>query len=122
VFFTSGENTMDCIFCKISAGELPATILYRDEQVLAFQDLHPRAPQHTLIIPHKHISTLNDLTEAESSLVGHMVKTASDLAKQQKIADSGYRVVFNCNAGAGQTVFHIHLHILGGRPMEWPPG
>lgn len=113
---------MDCIFCKIAQKEIPATILYQDEQVIAFEDLHPRAPIHKLIIPRKHIATLNDLTKEDENLGGHMLYTAQQLAKQLNIAEDGYRVVMNCNKDAGQVVFHIHLHLLGGRSMNWPPG
>jgi len=113
---------MDCLFCKIATGKIPATIIYRDDWVVAFDDIHPQAPQHKLIIPQKHIATLNDLQEEDNELIGHMIQTASQLAKQLAIADEGYRVVLNCNAGAGQTVFHVHLHLLGGRPLTWPPG
>jgi len=113
---------MDCIFCKIANKELPAKFVYEDEHVLAFDDLHPRAPVHKLIIPRKHIATLNDLTEDDLSVVGHALHAAKKIAKENGIAESGYRVVNNCNAGAGQTVFHIHFHLLGGREMTWPPG
>jgi histidine triad (HIT) family protein len=113
---------MDCVFCQIIRQEIPTKIIYQDDLVLAFDDLHPRAPQHKLIIPRKHIATLNDLQEEDTLLAGHLLQTTRHLAKELKIADSGYRVVLNCNAGAGQAVFHIHLHLLGGRPMTWPPG
>lgn len=113
---------MDCIFCKIIRQEIPATIIYQDDKVIAFDDLHPRAPTHKLIIPRKHIATLNDLQAADTNLAGHMLYVAQQLAKQEGIAEGGYRVVMNCNAGAGQAVFHIHLHLLGGRSMNWPPG
>ncbi len=113
---------MDCIFCKIANKELPAVISYEDPDVVVFDDLHPRAPIHKLIIPRKHISTLNDLAESDKPLAGHLMYTAQRLAKELGIAEDGYRVVMNCNAGAGQAVFHIHLHLLGGRAMTWPPG
>ena len=112
----------DCIFCKIVAGDIPADIVYQDEYVLAFRDLNPEAPTHVLVISRKHISTLNDLTDADAELIGRMHLAAKAVAEQDGIAESGYRTLFNCNAGAGQTVFHIHLHILGGRQMTWPPG
>ena len=112
----------DCLFCKIAKRELNSTITYEDELVLAFDDIDPKAPEHKLIIPKKHISTLNDLKEDDESLVGHMVFTAQKLAKELGIHDSGYRTVFNCNPAGGQMVFHIHLHLLGGRQMTWPPG
>ncbi len=113
---------MDCLFCKISAGELPAQIIYQDDEILAFYDIHPQAPTHILIIPKKHIATLNEMSKDDIPLAGHLLYTAKQLAKQQGIDEQGFRVVFNCNKGAGQAVFHIHLHLLGGRPMHWPPG
>jgi len=112
----------DCIFCKIVAGDIPADIIYQDEAVLAFRDLNPQAPTHALVIPRKHIATLNDLTADDAELVGRMHLAARSVAEQDGIAESGYRTVFNCNEGAGQTVFHVHLHVLGGRRMTWPPG
>lgn len=113
---------MNCIFCKINEGAIPAKIIYRDDLVVAFEDAHPQAPQHILIVPIKHIPSLNDLSAEDNELIGHMVQTAKMLAKKLNIADAGYRVLFNTNAGAGQTVFHIHLHLLGGRQLGWPPG
>lgn len=113
---------MECLFCKIAAEEIPAKIIHRDNLLLAFDDISPKATHHKIIIPLKHIATLNDLEDGDTHLIGHMVKTASLLAKQLNIADEGYRIVMNCNAAGGQTVFHIHLHLLGGRPMQWPPG
>jgi histidine triad (HIT) family protein len=115
-------NLMDCLFCKIINGSIPATIVYRDDLVIALDDINPQAPTHKLIIPHKHIATLNDVSEEDNELISHMLQTARKLAKKLDIAEDGYRLVMNCNAGAGQTVFHIHLHLLGGRPMRWPPG
>jgi histidine triad (HIT) family protein len=113
---------MDCIFCKIANKEIPAQFLYEDKEIVAFNDLNPQAPTHVLIIPRKHIATLNDIHESDAHLMGKILYTAQRLAKQNGIADEGYRVVMNCNKGAGQAVFHIHLHLLGGRPMIWPPG
>lgn len=112
----------DCIFCKIAAGNIPANIVFQNDDVLAFRDLNPQAPTHILVIPKKHIATTNDITPADESLIGKMLLAAKQVAKDEGIADSGYRTVMNCNRGAGQTVFHIHLHVLGGRPMSWPPG
>ncbi|MCY1082050.1 histidine triad nucleotide-binding protein [Archangium lansingense] len=112
----------DCIFCKIRDGQVPARIVHRDEHCLAIEDINPQAPTHLLVIPLEHIPTMNDLTEAHRELVGHLHLTAAKLARQRGIADRGYRLVFNTWRDAGQTVFHIHLHLLGGRPMEWPPG
>jgi histidine triad (HIT) family protein len=113
---------MDCLFCKIADGSIPATILYQDDKVVAFDDIHPQARHHKIIIPRKHIATLNDLKEEDNQLIGHMVQTATKLAKELNIADQGYRLVMNCNREGGQTVFHIHIHLLGGRQMAWPPG
>lgn len=113
---------MACLFCKIVKEEVPAKIVYRDDSVLAFEDIHPQAPVHILIIPKKHIATLNALTSEDNQLVGALIQRAKILAKELNIAEEGYRLVFNCNQGAGQTVFHIHLHLLGGRQFSWPPG
>lgn len=113
---------MDCLFCKIISGDIPSDIIYQDDNIIAFNDINPKAPEHKLIIPRQHISTINDLTPEHSSLVGDMVLVAQKLAKDLEIDEAGYRLVFNCNAGAGQEVYHIHLHLLGGRQMQWPPG
>lgn len=112
----------DCIFCKIISGDIPGDIVYQDDDVLAFRDLNPQAPTHVLVIPKKHISTINDIQPEDAELVGKMFLAAQQVAKDEGIAEQGYRTVMNCNAGAGQTVFHIHLHVLGGRGMTWPPG
>jgi histidine triad (HIT) family protein len=112
----------DCIFCKIAAGEIKAQRVYEDDRVVAFRDLNPQAPLHVLVIPREHIATTNDLTPDQAPLVGQMVLAAQRVAAQEGIAQRGYRTVLNCNAEAGQSVFHIHLHLLGGRPMGWPPG
>ena len=112
----------DCLFCKIVAGQIPATIVFQDDHVVAFKDITPRAPTHVLIVPRRHIASLNDLSAGDDALVGEMVRAAAAIAKEQGLAERGYRTVFNCNADAGQTVFHIHLHLLGGRTMTWPPG
>ncbi|AEF54119.1 histidine triad nucleotide-binding protein [Marinomonas posidonica] len=113
---------MDCLFCKLVKGEIPATILYQDDDVIAFEDIMPQAPCHFLVIPKRHISTLNDLTDEDASLVGKLQITAAKVAKQKGISEEGYRVVMNCNEIGGQTVYHIHMHVLGGRNMTWPPG
>ena len=113
---------MDCLFCKIASGEIPANIVYRDDLIVAFDDINPQAPQHKILIPQKHVATFNDLHDEDGELAGHMVQSAVMLAKQLNIAEEGYRIVMNCNAGAGQSVFHIHLHLLGGRKLSWPPG
>jgi histidine triad (HIT) family protein len=116
------ERLMDCLFCKIAAGQIPAKIVYKDDVIVAFEDINPQAPHHIIIIPHKHIATLNDLNTEDNQMLGHMVQSAAKLAKQLNIAEDGYRLVINCNAGAGQSVFHIHFHLLGGRRLTWPPG
>jgi histidine triad (HIT) family protein len=112
----------DCLFCRIVKGEIPATIVYRDEHVVVFNDINPQAPTHVLLVPTRHIASLNDLTPADDAIVGELARRAAAIAKERGVADSGYRTVFNTNAAAGQTVFHIHLHLLGGRTMHWPPG
>lgn len=112
----------ECLFCRIITGQIPAGIVYQDERLVAFTDINPQAPMHVLVIPRRHIATLNDLTAGDDDLVGEMIRRAAALAKEQGYADSGYRTVFNSNADAGQTVFHIHLHVLGGRRLTWPPG
>jgi histidine triad (HIT) family protein len=112
----------DCLFCKIVAGEIPGSIVYRDERLVAFRDINPQAPMHVLIVPRRHIASLNELSTEDDGLVGEMIRRGAALAKEHGYADRGYRTVFNCNADAGQTVFHIHLHVLGGRTLTWPPG
>ena len=112
----------DCLFCKIAAGQIPATVVYQDDRLVAFKDVNPQAPMHVLVIPRRHISGLNGLTAEDDALVGEMIRRAASLAGEQGYADRGYRTVFNCNADAGQTVFHVHLHVLGGRALKWPPG
>ena len=112
----------DCLFCKIVNREIPASIVYEDERVLAFNDINPQAPTHVLIVPKRHIASLNELGAEDDQLVGEMVRRAAAIAKERGIAAGGYRTVFNTNRDAGQTVFHIHLHLLGGRSMAWPPG
>ena len=113
---------MSCLFCKIIAGEIPSSKVYEDDRLFAFADINPQAPMHVLVVPKQHIATLNDLTTANDDLVGAMVRTAAAIAKQQGYDGPGFRTVFNCNAEAGQTVFHIPLHVLGGRRLSWPPG
>ena len=112
----------DCLFCKIANGEIPAKTVYEDDQLLAFEDINPKAPFHVLIIPRRHISTLNDTRDGDEPLLGSLIRRAVQIAKEQDHAQDGYRTVFNCNSGAGQSVFHIHLHLLAGRNMTWPPG
>jgi histidine triad (HIT) family protein len=110
----------ECLFCKIIAGEIPSNKIYEDDDVLAFYDVNAQAPQHFLVIPKRHIATLNDAKDP--SLIGKLTLTASKIAKQLAFAENGYRVVMNCNEHGGQTVYHIHLHCLGGRALSWPPG
>ena len=112
----------DCIFCKIISGEIPSTNVFRDEQVTAFRDLNPAAPTHILLVPNKHIDSVNTLTDDDESLIGHLFTTAKQIAAQEGIAEGGYRLIINTNADAGQTVFHIHLHLLGGAPLKYPMG
>jgi histidine triad (HIT) family protein len=112
----------DCLFCKFVSGEITPDIVYEDPQVLAFRDVSPQAPTHVLVIPKRHISTLNDLQPGDAELMGNLYLAAQQVAKQDGIAEAGYRTLINCNAEAGQSVFHIHMHVLGGRPMRWPPG
>lgn len=112
----------DCLFCKIIAGQIPASIVYQDDRVVAFKDINPQAPTHVLVVPRRHIASLNELAADDDGLVGEIVRRGAALAKAAGHADRGYRTVLNCNADAGQTVFHIHLHVLGGRTMTWPPG
>jgi histidine triad (HIT) family protein len=112
----------DCLFCKMVAGEITPDTVYEDEDVLAFRDINPQAPTHVLVVPKRHISTINDLTPDDAELVGKLYLAAQQVAAKDGVAEEGYRTLMNCNAGAGQSVFHIHLHVLGGRPMHWPPG
>ena len=112
----------DCLFCKMASGAIQPDIVYQDNTVLAFRDINPQAPLHVLIIPKRHISTLNDLQESDGALIGALYLAAQRIAAQAGVAERGYRTVMNCNAEAGQSVFHVHLHVLGGRPMHWPPG
>ncbi len=113
---------MDCLFCKLVNGDIPATILYQDDDVIAFEDIAPQAPTHFLVIPKKHITTLNDITLEDAPVIGKLPLVAAQVAKEKSIAEDGYRVVMNCNEMGGQTVYHIHMHVLGGRNMTWPPG
>jgi histidine triad (HIT) family protein len=113
---------MSCLFCKIVAGEIPASKVYEDDRLLAFNDINPQAPMHVLVVPKVHIATVNDLGADHEPLIGSMIRRAAAIAAERGFDGSGYRTVFNCNAQAGQTVFHLHLHVLGGRPMAWPPG
>lgn len=113
---------MDCLFCKIINGEIPSEKVYEDDYVYAFNDISPTAPVHVLIVPKKHISTLNDISDCDFELIGRIYNAAKIIAKEKGIDEEGYRVVTNCNKNAGQTVFHIHFHLLGGRELGWPAG
>ncbi|HCC69354.1 MAG TPA: histidine triad nucleotide-binding protein [Nitrospiraceae bacterium] len=113
---------MGCIFCKIIEKKLPAKIIYEDDLSLAFEDINPQSPVHALVIPKKHISTNLDIKEEDNALIGHLFQVANKIARDKGIAESGFRLVMNCNPESGQAVYHIHLHILGGRRMHWPPG
>ena len=115
-------SSADCLFCKIVAGKVEADVVFEDDTVLAFRDINPQAPTHTLIVPRKHVATINDLTDADAGDVARLFLAARTIAKEEGLAEDGYRVVMNCMEGAGQSVFHIHLHLLGGRPLRWPPG
>jgi histidine triad (HIT) family protein len=113
---------MDCIFCKIAKGEIPSKIIHQDANLVAFRDISPQAPIHILIIPTRHMETIKELTLQDRELVGDMVLLANKLAVAEGLADNGYRLVLNCGVHGGQTAYHIHLHLLGGRQMQWPPG
>jgi histidine triad (HIT) family protein len=113
---------MSCLFCRIVAGEIPASKVFEDGDLLAFNDINPQAPVHVLIVPKEHVATTNDLDAGHDALVGKLVRRAAAIAAERGYAERGYRTVLNCNADAGQTVFHIHLHLLAGRPLGWPPG
>ena len=113
---------MTCLFCRIIAREIPASIVFEDDRMIAFNDINPQAPTHVLIVPKRHIETLNALEPGDDQLIGELARRAAAIARERSISEKGYRVIFNTNREAGQTVFHIHLHVLGGRPMGWPPG
>ena len=113
---------MACLFCQIASKEIEAKLLYEDSKVVAFEDIDPQAPVHFLVIPREHIASLNELQEKHAELIGKMVRVAKNIAAEKNVDDSGYRVVLNCNKDGGQSVFHVHLHCLGGRHLGWPPG
>ena len=113
---------MNCVFCKLAKGEINSDIIYKDDEVIAFRDIHPQAPHHILVIPRRHIATLNDASPEDANLMGKLTLTAQQVAKELGVAEDGYRLVMNCNGHGGQTVFHIHLHMLAGRSLHWPPG
>jgi histidine triad (HIT) family protein len=112
----------DCLFCKIIGGQIPAAIVYQDDRLVAFKDINPQAPMHVLVVPRRHIASLNDVTADDDGLVGEMVRCGAALARDHGHSERGFRTIFNTNADAGQTVFHIHLHVIGGRTLTWPPG
>lgn len=113
---------MSCIFCRIVNKEIPAKVVYEDDKVFAFHDINPQAPYHILVIPKKHLSTLLEISEEDKELIGHIYMTINKIAQDLGFAERGFRVVVNCKEEAGQTVFHVHFHVLAGRPMDWPPG
>ncbi len=117
----SDENQA-CLFCKILGGDIPADIIFESETAIAFRDINPQAPTHVLIIPRKHIATINDIEDDDQAIVGSLYSAAREIARAEGLSDEGYRAVMNCNEAAGQTVFHLHLHLLGGRTLGWPPG
>lgn len=116
------KSESDCLFCKMLAGEVPADIVYESDTAFAFRDINPQAPTHVLIIPRQHIATINAIEDGDQEIVGSLFSAAREIAANEGFAEDGYRVVMNCNEAAGQTVFHLHLHLLGGRELEWPPG
>ncbi len=121
-FYGHNPHMASCLFCRIIDGDIPSAKVFEDDQMIAFEDINPQAPMHVLVVPKAHVATLNDLEAGHDGLVGALVRRAAAIAAARGYAESGFRTVFNCNAGAGQTVFHIHLHVLGGRAMGWPPG
>ena len=112
----------DCLFCRIVAGDIPADVVAEGDDWLAFRDVHPQAPTHILVVPRRHIATLDDLTPSDAPLMGSLIAAAAEIARDEELVGGGYRLAANCGAGAGQSVFHIHLHLLGGRRFSWPPG
>ncbi len=116
------RSAANCLFCKIRDGQIPATKIFEDDRCFAFRDIHPQAPTHILVCPREHIPTLNDLAEGQAALAGHLLVVGAKLAADEGVADGGWRALFNVNADAGQLVFHIHLHVIGGRAFGWPPG
>ena len=113
---------MDCLFCKIAEKKIPSRTVYEDNDIMAFEDINPQAPLHVLIIPRKHIATTLDISDSDHELMGKMIRAGNTIARKKGVAERGFRLVMNCNRDSGQTVFHIHMHLLGGRAMHWPPG
>jgi histidine triad (HIT) family protein len=116
------SEQQDCLFCRITAGEIEADVVYRDERSLAFRDINPQSPVHLLVIPGEHMESLDDATQKDEAMLGHLLRVAARVANEQGLSESGYRAVINTGAGAGQSVFHLHVHVLGGRSLNWPPG
>jgi histidine triad (HIT) family protein len=116
------SEQQDCLFCRIIAGEITADVVYRDERSLAFRDINPQAPVHVLVIPREHMESLDEATQKDEAILGHLLRVAARVANEQGLSESGYRTVINTGAGAGQSVFHLHVHVLGGRALNWPPG
>ncbi len=112
----------DCIFCKIVGGQIPSKKVFEDDDLFAFEDINPVAPVHVVVIPKRHIETLNDVSETDTALLGRLLLSAQSIAREKNLSDDGYRTVINCMSGAGQTVFHLHMHVIGGRGLRWPPG
>ena len=112
----------NCLFCRIVAGEIPAEIIYSDDRSLAFRDINPQAPVHALIIPREHIESLDEASQQDEAMLGHLLRVGARVANEQGLSESGYRTIINTGAGAGQSVFHLHVHIIGGRALSWPPG
>ncbi len=112
----------DCLFCRIITGEVPSDIIYQDERGIAFRDTNPQSPVHVLIIPREHLESLDEASQKDEAMLGHLLRVAARVANEQGLSESGYRTVINTGAGAGQSVFHLHVHVLGGRSMNWPPG
>ena len=112
----------DCLFCRIAEGKIPSTVVFSNNEIVAFRDVNPQAPTHILVIPRKHVASILELDPADEALAGRLLRTAGSIARAEKIADRGFRLVLNCNREGGQTVFHLHVHLVGGRAMNWPPG
>lgn len=115
-------SEQNCLFCRIIAGEIPSEIIYTDDRAVAFRDINPQAPVHALVIPREHTESLDESTQKDERLLGHLLRVAARVANEEGLSESGYRTVINTGAGAGQSVFHLHLHVLGGRSLNWPPG
>jgi histidine triad (HIT) family protein len=112
----------DCLFCRIVAGETPSDVIYQDERGIVIRDLNPQAPVHVLVIPREHLDSLDDASQKDEATLGHLLRIAARVANEEGLSESGYRTVINTGAGAGQSVFHLHVHVLGGRALQWPPG